>query len=110
MPVDLLLGKAGSSAPSDIQDTVQISASSSEWARTTLSRLNPYLFLDTGLGRDVANDVTGYRVGSGVGLRYGGPRLSFDVGYAWRVAEDSRSRRVSEEKGELFMTLRLKVF
>lgn len=34
----------------------------------------------------------------------------FDVGYAWRVAEDSRSRRVSEEKGELFMTLRLKVF
>ncbi|KAI1694570.1 hemolysin secretion/activation protein shlB/FhaC/HecB domain-containing protein [Ditylenchus destructor] len=110
MPVDLLLGKAGSSTQPDSQGPVHVSAPSSEWARTTLSRLNPYLFLDAGLGRDVANEVTGYRVGSGVGLRYGGPRLSFDVGYAWRVAEDSRSRRVSEEKGELFMTLRLKVF
>lgn len=110
MPVDLLLGKAGSGPQPDSQSPVQIPAPSSEWARTTLSRLNPYLFLDAGLGRDVANEVTGYRVGSGVGLRYGGPRLSFDVGYAWRVAEDSRSRRVSEEKGELFMTLRLKVF
>ncbi|EKF57035.1 hemolysin activator HlyB [Agrobacterium albertimagni AOL15] len=110
MPVDWLLGKSGSSTQSDSQGPVQVSASPSEWARSSLSRLNPYLFLDAGLGRDIANEVTGYRVGSGVGLRYGGPRLSFDLGYAFRIAEDHRSQRVSEEKGELFMSMRLKVF
>lgn len=110
MPVDALLGKTGSDASSDNQNLKPTSTPASEWARTVLSRFNPYLFLDAGLGREIANDVTGYRVGSGLGLRYGGPRLSFDVGYAWRVAEDTRSRRLSEEKGELFMTLRLKVF
>lgn len=99
MPVDLLLGKPA-----------QRPVPTSEWARTVLSRLNPYLFIDAGLGRDIANDAAGYRVGSGVGLRYGGPRLSFDMGYAWRLAADAQSRRASGETGEMFMTLRLKVF
>ena len=105
IPADLLLGKpatggkAGTPAPG------------SEWTRTILARLNPYLFLDAGLGRDIANEANGYRVGGGVGLRYGGPRLSFDVGYAWRLASDARSRRAHDgEAAEMFVMLRLKVF
>lgn len=102
IPADLLLGKPAAGAKA---------APGSEWTRTVLSRLNPYLFLDAGLGRDIANEATGYRVGGGVGLRYGGPRLSFDVGYAWRLASDARSRRARDgEAAEMFVMLRFKVF
>lgn len=110
MPVESILGKTASATGADPAGLLQSSNSAPQWTREALAHLNPYLFLDAGLGLDIANDVTGYRVGSGAGLRYGGPRLSFDLGYAWRIAEDARSRGVSASKGELFMTLRFKVF
>jgi len=80
-----------------------------EWGRTVLSRVNPYVFLDGGLGRDNANDITGYRLSTGLGVRYGGPALSYDVGYAFRLAEDDDTN-VDDATGELFVNLRLKLF
>lgn len=80
-----------------------------DWGRKTLAHFNPYIFLDGGLGHDNANDVTGYRVSSGLGVRYGGPALSYDVGYAFRLAEDNVTI-MDDVSGELFVNLRLKIF
>lgn len=104
LPVDWLLGPS-----TGTKGSVVTPSQPSEWPRMVLSRLNPYVFVDAGLGRDIANGFNGYRVSSGLGLRYGGPRLSFDVGYAWRLDEDGRSQRARDETGELYMSLRLKV-
>ncbi|MDO9415817.1 ShlB/FhaC/HecB family hemolysin secretion/activation protein [Pararhizobium sp.] len=79
-------------------------------AAAVVSRLNPYVFLDAGFGHDIPNDTNGYRVSSGGGLRYGGPLLSLDVGYALRLLSDRATRRAGGEAGELFVTLRAKVF
>ena len=58
-------------------------------ARGVLRKLlNPYLFADAGVGRDIANDLIGYRVSAGAGLRYGGTCFSADAGYGCRLAAD----------------------
>lgn len=111
MPADVLLGSAAAAGePQNAQNSESTAMPTAEWARTVLSRLNPYVFIDAGAGRDIANEASGYRVSSGIGLRYGGPRLSFDAGYALRLAADAQSMRGSDENGEMFVTLRLKVF
>lgn len=86
----------------------QMPLSAERW-RSAFSRFNPYVFADGGLGRDNASDITGYRVSTGLGLRYGGPWFTCDFGYAFRIAEDEYS--VTDDAiGELFATLRLKIF
>ncbi|MGI3125780.1 ShlB/FhaC/HecB family hemolysin secretion/activation protein [Nitratireductor sp. PBL-C9] len=75
-----------------------------------LSHINPYTFLDAGFGHDIANDANGYRIGAGIGVRYGGPSLSFDAGYALRLLSEPGSRQEGDAPGELFVTLRMKVF
>lgn len=80
-----------------------------DWGRATFEHLNPYVFLDGGMGRDNANDLDGYRLSTGLGIRYGGPRLSYDVGYAFRLAED-KVTPVDDADGELFINLRMKLF
>ena len=78
-------------------------------ARGVLESLNPYLFADAGVGRDIANDLIGYRVSAGAGLRYGGPCFSADAGYGFRLAADGETVPGHEPAGELFLTLRLKL-
>ncbi|WP_205602448.1 ShlB/FhaC/HecB family hemolysin secretion/activation protein [Chelativorans alearense] len=91
------------------QRLVKGETASAEWARAVLSRVNPYVFLDGGLGHDNANDITGYRVSAGLGVRYGGRTFSYDVGYAFRLAHDDKTTD-GDATGELFFNLRLKVF
>lgn len=80
-----------------------------KWAEDRFALANPYLFVDAGLGHDLANDFTGHRVSSGLGLRYGGKRLSFDLGYAFRLAANT-SPFDDDVPGELFVNLRMKIF
>lgn len=80
-----------------------------DWACASVEHLNPYIFLDGGVGRDNANDIDGYRLSTGLGLRYGGPRLSYDIGYAFRIDQDDATAR-DDADGETFLNLRLKLF
>ena len=84
-------------------------SSGQSWFDDVASRMNFYGFGDLGFGRDIANSRNPYRVSAGLGLRYADARLSFDVGYGFRLAEDDRtSLAMSPDRGELFFNLRFK--
>ncbi|MDO5897880.1 ShlB/FhaC/HecB family hemolysin secretion/activation protein [Agrobacterium sp. Azo12] len=79
------------------------------WLRDLTSRTNLYVFGDLGAGYDNANKRTPYRISAGAGVRYAASRLSFDVGYGFRLAEDRTASIVmSPDRGELFFNLRFK--
>ncbi|MEL6205550.1 MAG: ShlB/FhaC/HecB family hemolysin secretion/activation protein [Pseudomonadota bacterium] len=69
--------------------------------------LQPYAFVDAGLGRNVIAAESEFFSGLGAGLRFNNDRLSFDLAVAYPLL---RTRSLREREAQLFLNVSLGVF
>jgi hemolysin activation/secretion protein len=101
LPVVAMLGKSEENTKT---------ANPNNWMRTTLSGFNPYMFIDSGVGHHIANDIVAYKIGTGGGIRFGGPRVSFDLGTAYRALYGDSETKAQSSGFETYVMVRVKLF
>ncbi|MEN3931769.1 ShlB/FhaC/HecB family hemolysin secretion/activation protein [Microvirga sp. W0021] len=76
-------------------------------AHEILTSAQPFVFIDYGYGRDLANKTDISRSGAGFGLRYNHGRLNFDIAYAHPIFETGTKNKRSPE---IYLTASMKLF
>jgi hemolysin activation/secretion protein len=79
------------------------------FAHEALQGLQPYVFADYGMGRDIANHETVERAGIGAGLRYRHGRVNLDVSIGEPVYRSGGPKTKKWQAPEAYLTLSIKL-